>query len=358
MAEHANGTGRGRRIAVTGATGNVGTALLRRLVADDRVERIVGIAKRRPDLDLPRVDWATADVGRDDLTTALAGCDSVVHLAWQFQPTRDPAETWQANAVGSRRVFDAAAAAGAEVLIHASSVGTYSAAPGRTVTEAWPTDAFPGACYSREKGYVERVLDTVELAHPELRVVRMRPAFIFQRSASTAQRRIFLGPLLPRGLLEPGRLPLLPLPAGLAFQALHADDAALGYHRALFRDVRGAFNLAAEGVVDAEALGERLGTRTVAVPRLVVRSAMALAWRARAIPAEPALFDLVSRLPLLDTSRARTELGWAPRLTAVDAVEEVLDGIRRGAGGATPPLAPDSAAGRAAEVATGVGAAY
>lgn len=345
----------GLRVAVTGATGNVGTALLRRLIGDERVTSILGVARRRPELSLPGVAWATADVATDDLRHLFDGCDVVVHLAWQFQPTRRPGVTWQANVVGSQRVFEAALTGGATALVHASSVGTYSPGPGRRVGEAWPTDSFPGAAYGREKAYVERLLDIVQATHPDLRVVRMRPAFIFQHSAATEQRRIFAGPFVPGAVATPGRLPVLPFPKGLRFQALHADDAARAYHLAVCGDARGAFNLAADPPLDGPTIAGLLGTRLVEVPPRLARMGLAFAWRAHLAPADPALFDLVERLPLLDAARARDELGWVPTMTGAEALSAFLEGLREGAGGPTPPLEPDSVASRIEEVASGVG---
>lgn len=353
------------RVAVTGATGNVGTSLVRRLKADDRVTSIVGIARRRPDVDPgdpaggragARVAWVEADVATDDLRPVLQGADVLVHLAWLFQPTHRPTVTWAANAVGSARTFAAAAEVGVGAVVHASSVGAYSPAPGRTVDESWPTDSLPTAAYGREKAYVERVLDAFEARNAQIRVVRMRPGFIFQRPASTAQRRLFAGPLVPALVARPGRLPRLPLPPGLRFQALHADDVAEAYRLAVTApDAQGPFNLAADPVVDGTLLASLLHTAVVTVPRPVVRAALAAAWRAHLVPTEPALLDLVLGLPVLDTTRARTELGWAPRRTSVESLRELLDGMASGEGGPTPPLAPDSPGGRVQELATGVG---
>lgn len=346
------------RVAVTGATGNVGTAVVEALHADPGVTSVVGIARRRPGpgAEAPAPDEVvTADVGRDDLRPHLEGVDAVVHLAWLFQPSRRPEVTWQANVVGSARVFEAAAAAGVGAVVHASSVGAYSPAPGRTVDESWPTHSRPGAAYGREKAYVERLLDAFEARHPEIRVVRLRPGFIFQARAATEQRRLFAGPFLPRRLAAPGRLPLVPLPRGLRFQALHADDAAEAYRLAVRGQVHGAFNVAAEPVIDARVLGEVLGARPVEVPPAVVRAALAGAWWAHLVPTDPALLDLVLALPLLDTRRARDELGWRPRRSGVDALGELVAGVAGGAGGATPPLAPDSGRARLDEVARGVG---
>ncbi|MDP8992225.1 MAG: NAD-dependent epimerase/dehydratase family protein, partial [Actinomycetota bacterium] len=279
----------------------------------------------------------------------------VVHLAWLFQPTHDPMTTWRANVIGSSRLFEAAAGARVPTLVHASSIGAYSPAPGRVVDESWPTHSLPSAGYGREKAYVERLLDTVEARHPEMRVVRLRPGFIFKAAAATAQRRLFLGPLFPGSLARPGLLPVVPLPRELRFQALHTEDAAEAYLLAVRSDVRGAFNLAAEPVLDGPTLAAVLEARFVPVPSVLVRSALAAAWHAHLLPADPKLFDLVLGLPLLDTTRARTLLGWTPTRSGADALSEMLHGLAEGAGGSTPPLAGDSPAGRLHEISTGVG---
>jgi UDP-glucose 4-epimerase len=345
----------GVKVVVVGATGNVGTAVVRALAADDGVSEVLGIARRRPEWEQPKTTFVAADVASDDLVSHLRGADAVVHLAWLFQPTHQPTVTWQANAVGSARIFDAVSAAGVGVLVYASSVGAYSPAPGRRVDESWPTHSVPTAAYGREKAYVERLLDAFEARHPDTRVVRLRPAFIFQRQAASEQRRIFAGPLLPGALVRPGRLPVVPWPAGLQFQALHADDVAQAYRLAVVGEARGAYNVAAEPVVDAASIGDVLGARVVPVPGSLARLGLAAAWQLHLVPAEPALLDLALQLPLLDTTRIRDELGWSPTVSSLDALREVLEGMAEGAGGQTPPLAPDSLQGRLHEGATGVG---
>jgi nucleoside-diphosphate-sugar epimerase len=294
-------------------------------------------------------------VARDDLAPHFSGADTVVHLAWLFQPTHDPLVTWRANVEGSIRCFEAAAAANVQTLVYSSSIGAYSPGAGNVVDESWPTNGWPAAAYSREKAYVERVLDAFEARHPRMRVVRLRPGFVFKRAAATEQRRLFAGPFLPGRLVRPGRLPAVPYPAGLRFQALHSRDAANAFRLAVLRDVRGAFNVAAAPVVDAATAAEALGSRTVEVPPPLFRAALATAWSLRLSPADPRLFDVVVRLPLMRTDRARTELGWEPQHSAIDALRELLEGMAEGAGGPTPPLAADSPHERMHEIATGMG---
>lgn len=346
------------RVVVTGATGNVGTAVVEALAADDKVSEVVGIARRLPDLAPEKVTYVQADVAQDDMVPHLRGADVLVHLAWIFQPTHSPEVTWEQNAVGSSRLFDAAAAAGVGSIVYASSVGAYSPAPGRTVDESWPTHSLPTAGYGREKAYVERVLDAFEAQHPGIRVVRMRPSFIFQREAASEQRRIFAGPFVPTTLLRRGLLPVVPWPSGLRFQALHASDVAEAYRLVVVSDARGAFNVAADPVIDRDVVGELLGARTVPVPGPAARAAMATLWHLHVIPPEPALLDLVLSLPLLDTTRIRAELGWEPKVTSVEAMREVIEGMVDHAGGPTPTLAADSPQGRVDELKTGVGEKY
>ena len=345
------------RIVVTGATGNVGTSLVAALAADPRVTEIVGLARRRPALASPRTTWVEADVVSAPLGEVFAGADAVVHLAWLIQPSRDEAALEAVNVTGSRRVFEAAAAAGVGALVYASSIGTYSPGAG-PVDESWPTDGIPSSFYSRHKAAAERALDAIEAANPELRVVRLRPALIFKREAASGIRRLFAGPLLPSPLVRPGLLPLLPLPDGLRVQGVHADDVAEAYRLAATDErARGAYNVAADPVLDGERLGSVLGARPVRVAVGQVRAAAALTWRLRLQPTPPGWLDMGLSVPLIDSGRIRRELGWTPRHTAEDALRELLEGIRQRAGAPTPPLDPRTGGPlRWREFATGVGA--
>ena len=341
------------RIVVTGASGNVGTAVVRTLVAHDAVDEVIGICRRPHDWQPAKTRWVNLDVSTDDLGPALAGADVVVHLAWLFQPTHDPNVTWQNNVVGTQRVLAGVASADVPAVVVASSVGAYSPRAGLTpVDETWPTDGCPTAAYSREKAYVERLLDV----HAERRVVRMRPAFIFQRSSAVQQRRLFAGPFVPHALLRRGRLPVLPLPRDLRLQTLHSDDVAEAYTQAVLRDVRGPFNLTTEGSLGPADLAAVLGARHVPVPARVVRAGLVPAYAAHLVPASPGLFDLAMSVPMMQADRARAELGWTPRHDARSALEAFFEGIETGAEGATAPLAAGTSGPlRSHELGTGVG---
>jgi nucleoside-diphosphate-sugar epimerase len=329
------------RVVVVGATGNVGTALLRALAPDERVESVLGLARRRPEARYPKTEWQTADVGLDALQPHFDGADCVVHLAWQIQPAHDRRRTWLTNVEGSRRVFEAAAAAGVPALVYASSVGAYSPGPkDRAVDESWPTDGIRTSFYSRDKSEVERILDGVERTHGSMRVVRLRPSLIFQRSMGTEVKRLFTGRWVPHRLVSRRTIPFVPDMPHLRFQVTHTDDVADAYRRAIVGDARGAFNVAAEPVLDPDRLASLLGARKVRVPERLARGLVAATWRARLQPTPEGWVDMGLRTPLMDSSRARQELGWAPRISAGEALLELLQGFHDGAGLPTPPLAP------------------
>jgi nucleoside-diphosphate-sugar epimerase len=345
------------RVVVTGATGNVGTSVLHALGQDPAVEEIVGLARRAPQLRLPRTRWVTADVAHDDLGAHFAGADAVVHLAWLIQPSRDRATTYRVNVEGSRRVFEAAAAAGVASLVYASSVGAYSPGPkDRRVDEGWPTEGIASSFYSRDKAAVERILDRVQYEHPEMRVVRLRPGLIFKGDAASGIRRLFAGPLLPTPLLRRALIPIVPSLPRLRLQAVHSLDVGEAYRLAVVGDARGAFNIAAEPVLDPAELGRLLDARPVRVPHKPLRALVDASWKLRLQPTPPGWLDLALGVPIMDITRARRELGWTPQRTSGDALLELLEAMRRGDGLRTAPLQPGNAGPlRIRELLTGVG---
>jgi UDP-glucose 4-epimerase len=329
------------RVVVVGATGNVGSSLVRALSADELITSVLGVARRVPRLELPKVEWAAADAAVDELAPLFSGAESVVHLAWLIQPSRDLTTLWRTNVAGSQRVFDAVAEAGVPALVYASSVGAYSAGPkDRAVDESWPTGGIPSSFYARHKAEVERRLDRFEAEHGGVRVVRLRPGLTFKRSSASEQRRLFAGRLFPGFLARPGLIPVFPDVPRLRFQAVHTDDVAEAYRLAVTGEARGPFNVASEPVLDPPRLARLLEARLVPVPEGAMRRAVDVAWRLHLQPSPPGWVDLALESPLLDTARVRSELGWSPRWTSEDAIRELLAGMRSGAGEPTPALRP------------------
>jgi len=332
------------RIVVTGATGNIGTALLRRL-RQDGAHEVVGLARRLPEPQPPYdvAQWRSVDLSTPEsaptLVEAFRGADAVVHLAWGFQPSHDIGYLERLGVGGTRRVLEAVAASDVRHLVHMSSVGAYSPkkddAP---VDESWPTEGVPSSPYSRHKSAAERLLDEHEASFPQRVVARMRPGIVGQRAAGSALLRYGLPAVVPAWAVA--HVPVLPLDRGLAIPMVHADDVADAVHRVLNSGAGGAFNLSAEPAVTSAAIAGVLGARLVHVPSGVLRAAMSGAWHARLQPVDPGWLDMGAALPLLDTSRARDELGWQPRTDALSVLAEVVEGMTEAASTASPVLRP------------------
>jgi UDP-glucose 4-epimerase len=346
------------RVVVVGATGNIGTSVLRSLEKEERVESVLGLARRLPGLTMPKVEWASADVVTDDLVPQLRGADVVVLLAWIIQPSRDLNKQWMVNVEGSTRVARAAKEAGVPALLYASSVGAYSPGPkDRRVDESWPTGGTPTSYYARHKAEVERRLDRFEREAPDVRVVRMRPGLVFKKEAAEGIRRLFAGPFLPSPLVRTDLINAVPDIPNLRGQIIHSYDVGEAFRLAIVNDeARGAFNLAAEPVLDPAEIGRILDARPVPVSAQVARAGARLSWQLRIQPVSEGWLDMAMSVPVMDTGRARRELGWTPQRSADEALLDLIEGLRTGAGLDTPPLSPRTGGPfRIREILTGVG---
>lgn len=333
------------RIVITGATGNVGTALLRHLASTGDHE-LVGLARRIPDTPTVggrEVEWHSVDLtaAEDPLPGIFAGADAVVHLAWGFQPSHDLDYLERLGVGGTRRVLGAVRAAGVPHLVHQSSLGAYSpASDDRPVAESYPTGGIPTSPYSRHKVAAERLLDAAEGG--DLVITRMRPGVVGQRAAGSALMRYGVPGLVPAWVL--GHLPLLPLDRGLRIAFVHADDVADALGRVLAQRAGGAFNLAATAPLTAADIAAAFGARLVHVPSAVLRAGVDVSWRLHLQQIDAGWLDMGFALPHLDSSRARSELGWVPSRSAPEVFAEVLDGMRTSASGPTAVLRPRSLA--------------
>src|SRR5690554_3533687 len=274
------------------------------------------------------------------LAAELEGVDAVVHLAWLIQPNRERDLLRRANVDGTRRVVEACLKAGVPHLVCASSVGAYSAVDDdEPRDESWHTRGVRTSHYSVDKVAQERVLDEAEAAG--LAVARVRPGVVVDAEAGAEITRLFLGALVPPAALRPGTLPVMPWPAGMRLQVVHAADLADAYRRIVLRRATGAFNVATEPVLAAEDVADVVANgRVVPVPAAVLRPLISLAWRTRAVAADPGWLDMGMSVPVMDTSRARSELGWEPRHEAKETLRELLEGMAEGVGTASAPMRP------------------
>jgi nucleoside-diphosphate-sugar epimerase len=324
-------------VAVTGPTGTFGSGLVPLLEDDPRIGRVVGIA-RRP-FDPTSRGWSKLDYRQGDvrdpeaLQAAFAGADVVVHLAFLITGNAPRDEIRAINVEGTMNVVRAAAAAGAKRLVYASSVAAYGFHDDNPVgmPEDWPTRPADHLFYAQEKAELEERLRS-EPAAQELDLFLLRPPVVLGPQALGA-KQVLPGPLAPVGRAVAaalgGRSPVpipVPVPRGLPFQLIHQDDVGQALLLCIVgAGPPGAYNIAGDGTLTAAQAAREAGLTPVPVlpERLVRRAAKAVA----GIPGAPPAVEwaeAVSHPAIMDTTRARTELGWAPRYSAVEALRDTL----------------------------------
>ncbi len=329
-------------VAVTGPTGTFGSGLIPLLQADDRIARVVGIA-RRP-FDPAAYGWTKMEYRRGDvrdpqaLRDAFGHADVVVHLAFLVMGAASREVIRSVNVEGTLNAFRAAALAGARRFVYTSSVAAYGFHSDNPIgmTEDWPVRSDARLFYAQEKAELERLLqaEAARSAGPGLYL--LRPSLVIGPHAVGA-KYLLPGPLAPvarRLAGQVGRLKFpMPVPVpvlvpALPVQFVHEQDVG----RALLQCVvaagpPGAYNIAADGIVTATDIVRELGLFPLPLPAGPAHVA------ARAIAALPFLppvaewVDVASHPAIMDTTRAKQQLGWSPRFTALEALRDTL---RRG----------------------------
>ena len=322
-------------VAVTGPTGTFGNGLVPLLQADDRVTRIVGIA-RRP-FDPAERGWTKMEYRRGDvrdpaaLEEAFAGADVVVHLAFLITGNASRGTTRAINVDGTLNVFRAAAAAGARRFVYASSVAAYGWHPDNPepIREDWPVRPAARLFYAREKAELEQLLGAESATAPGLALYLLRPPIVLGPNAVGA-KDVLPGPLAPLGRRlfgRPRRLPVtVPvLTPELRLQVVHEEDVGRALQLCVVAaGPPGAYNIAGDGVLTAADVAREFGALPIPVPAAPAQLAARAVARLPFLPPAAEWVEAASRPVIMDTAKAKQQLGWRPRYTGWEALRDTL----------------------------------
>lgn len=329
-------------MVVTGATGNIGTALVPRLLAAGHdVHAVV----RRPAPSwrgAETVQWTALDLAddgaKDPFRRVCEGADAVVHLAWGFQPMRRPELLAASGPEAAGRCVDAAFSAGVGRVVQLSSVAAYRPRTSLDpVDEGHPLGGVRSCTYSRHKVRAEEQGRAAAARHDaSQRLTVLRPCMIGQRAAGGMMLRCSLPAIVPSCAVD--RLLLLPVDPAFRMQIVHADDVATAIVRCLERNIGGAFNVAADDLLDGEDMAKALVAMPIRDRRPGVRGLVTGAWAAHLHSLEPGWVDMANRAPMVSCARAHDALGWRPQHAAHDVLRELIGGMAEGCGADTPAL--------------------
>jgi nucleoside-diphosphate-sugar epimerase len=323
-------------VAVTGPTGTFGFGLVPLLQDDPRVRRVVGIARRPFDPaqhGWTKMEYRQGDVRDEDaLRGAFAGADVVVHLAF-LVVGGTPQTTRAINVEGTLNAFRAAAEAGVRRFVYASSVAAYGFHSDNPVgmTEDWPTRPADRLSYAQEKAELERLLGDEAAQHPELDLHLLRPPVVLGPH-TVGGKDLLPGPLAPLARSLQGRFRRVPVPVpvivpDLPLQLVHEDDVG----QALLQCVvaagpPGAYNIAGDGIVTTADVARELGLLPLRAPALPVQAAARVLSRLP-LPGAVQWVEAGSHPAVMDTTKAKEQLGWTPRYSGLEALRATLQQV-------------------------------
>jgi nucleoside-diphosphate-sugar epimerase len=326
-------------VAVTGPTGEIGRSVVGALDRSAGVGRIVGMARRPFDAEAQgwkKVEYRRGDVLDADAVAGLVkGADVVVHLAFIIMGGLD--ESRRVNLEGSRNVFEASAKAGVKRLVYASSVAAYGFHKDnpQPLTEDVPARGTDAHYYSAQKAEVEGVLrEALDGASTDAYV--FRPSIVAGPDAPLLIDNMpytQLSERLPGSIVRmleglPILRPVLPDP-GIPFQLVHHDDVASAMRAAVLgRGEPGIYNLAGPGEMTVGMMAQELGWYAIPVPEIAVDAVAELIGRLGFLPAQVQWISAFREPVIMDTRRARRELGWRPRHDAIETLRETIAAAR------------------------------
>ena len=275
-------------VLVTASAARFARRLLPALLADSRVELVIGLDFDQTDFVHERFVQVLLDPQLPQVERVLQNIQAVIHLA----PALADAGR-AALLTATQNLCALAHAAGVRDLVTVSSAFIYDTQIGSGALREDHSRGAPSGCGpAAALQAMEDWLDGFERDHPALRLVRLRPHWVLGPHSNSLLAWVLRGRHTPR---LPAPLPRL--------QCLHEDDLVAAILQALHGGARGAFNLAASEPVTLRELHRqtrwlRLGTSPEAA--------------ARRFGMDRECAALLRRPLVLDTTRARQELGWQP----------------------------------------------
>ncbi len=315
-----------RVVAVTGASGYVGSRLLARFLTDPEIEVVVGFDLRP----LPHPASEKLIFYQEDICDPGLGeflryhrVEGLVHAAFVLHATpRRMARMKRANVEGTANVLRSAAAAGVRRLAVLSSTTVYGAWPDNPVplTEAHQPRPNPDYPYGVHKGRVEEMCRSFGQSHPEVACAVLRPPGIAGPHAQGPLADLWRRwrAIIVCGGQAPG-------------QFVHEEDVVDLILLALWAGARGVFNATPDDWLPWRELWTGAGKRLMDFPWPESRPLFGLLWRLGLLGGvtHPAQVGL-ARFPFVASNeKARQELGWRPRHTSLQALRALFDGEQR-----------------------------
>jgi len=292
-----------RKVVITGISGRLGRIVARRL-HHDVAWQIVGLDRRpmpgRPkDIEHHQVDLRSKKA-RD--VFRAGDVDALIHLGVMHDPRARPAELYSWNITGTTKLLEYCQLYRVPKVVLLSSANVYGPRPDNPqfLTEDAPLLAAQRFPQMRDLVEIDHLVSTFLWRAQAVETVILRPVHI-------------VGPVhnAPSNYLRIARPPVL-LGFDPMVQLIHVQDVAAAIALALAPGRRGIYNLVGPGEVPLSVVLAELGREPLAIPHPFARPLLSLAFRLGMSSFPVAELDFIRYVCMVDDTKARTELGYAP----------------------------------------------
>ncbi len=265
-----------KAVAITGASGYIGSRLLRRLEDEEGIRKLVAIDVHPPTEPIHNMAAYRMDVAEPIDSALLAHqVTTLVHLAFITQPGRNRREVnsiHQTNLDTLRSVLESCVRAGVNHVVYLSSYTVYGAHPDNPIpiTDSAPLRPLPDFAYGYDKYLSEQILLEFQEQHPDIAVTILRSCVVLGPSANNYAANAFFRPWL-LGIWNHNP----------PMQFVYEDDLARVLTTVVQSRIAGVFNVAGDGVVFYREIAEMMGSRLVMLPAFLAFPLTRLAWNLR-----------------------------------------------------------------------------
>ncbi|MCV7316039.1 SDR family oxidoreductase [Mycolicibacillus parakoreensis] len=313
-------------VLVTGACRFLGGYLTARLAQNPLINRIIAVDAVAPSKDLlrrmGRAEFVRADIRNPFIAKVIRNgdVDTVVHAAAASYAPRAGAGAAlkELNVMGAMQLFAACQKAPTVrrvVLKSTSEIYGASSHDPVMFTEDSTSHRPLGEGFGRDSLDIERYARGLGRRRPDIAVTILRLANMIGPAMDTTLSRFLAGPLVPTVFGRDARL-----------QLLHEQDALGALEHATMAGKAGTFNIGAAGIIMMTQAIQRAGRVLIPVPETGLRMIDSLRRANRYSDSSRQQFDYLSYGRVMDTTRMRTELGFEPKWTTVEAFDDYVNG--------------------------------
>ncbi len=310
----------GEVLAMTGASNYLGVGLLKRLLDQPGISRVVAVDVNEPKIEHPKLIYHKVDLTSPASQQVLInlfqseGVSTFVHLIVAYTVARNRLLAHELEAIGTMHVLDACSEARVRRIVARSTTAVYGAKRGNPnfLTEQHPVDEQAKDSFISDKIELERQMRQYARHHEECKVAILRDCTALGPTASNYMSNVLTSARAPRVL---GYDPMM--------QFIHENDLMDAYEQVILNDVEGIYNIVGKGVVRYSEAVQRAGGQCLTAPDSILRATSSLLWNLKLYDVPSEYINHIKYPWVADGTKAALEFGFVPKYTCFEALNSL-----------------------------------